>query len=84
MFAIISWPFYPSIVTDIPFQLVAKPHQFDVMVMPNLYGSIVGNIAAGLIGGAGVAAGANIGNDIAIYEPVRIICNVRPLRSHHG
>ena len=53
-------------------QLVAKPTQFDVMVMPNLYGNIVTNIGAGLVGGPGVAPGANIGHDIALFEPVRL------------
>jgi len=49
--------------------MVANPQQFDVMVMPNLYGNIVSNIGAGLIGGPGVAAGANIGHEIALFEP---------------
>jgi len=53
----------------LPYQLVGNPHQFDVMVMPNLYGNIVSNIGAGLIGGPGVAGGANIGHDIALFEP---------------
>jgi isocitrate dehydrogenase (NAD+) len=42
-------------------QLVAKPKQFDVMVMPNLYGAIVSNIGAALVGGPGVVPGCNIG-----------------------
>ena len=49
-------------------QLVAKPHQFDVMVMPNLYGNIVSNIGAALVGGPGVVPGANIGRDVALFE----------------
>ena len=49
-------------------QLVSKPQQFDVMVMPNLYGSIVSSIGAGLIGGAGVCAGASIGNDYLLFD----------------
>ncbi len=51
-------------------QLVLKPERFDVMVMPNLYGDIVSDLCAGLIGGLGVAQGANIGDDIAVFEPV--------------
>lgn len=51
-------------------QLVSKPQQFDVMVMPNLYGNITSNIGAGLIGGPGLVPGANIGRDYAIFEPV--------------
>ena len=42
-------------------QLVAKPQQFDVMVMPNLYGAIVSNIGAALVGGPGIVPGCNIG-----------------------
>ena len=51
-------------------QLVQKPEQFDVLVMPNLYGDIVSDLCAGLIGGLGVAQGANIGKDCAVFEPV--------------
>lgn len=51
--------------------MVSAPQQFDVMVMPNLYGNILGNIAAGLIGGAGVVAGMNIGKEYAVFEAVR-------------
>ena len=50
-------------------QLVAKPQQFDVMVMPNLYGSIISNIGAALVGGPGIVPGANIGRDYALFEP---------------
>lgn len=50
-------------------QLVAKPQQFDVMVMPNLYGSIVSNIGAGLVGGPGIVPGASIGREFALFEP---------------
>jgi len=42
-------------------QLVAKPQQFDVMVMPNLYGAIVSNIGAALVGGPGIVPGCNVG-----------------------
>ncbi|KAJ2477716.1 isocitrate dehydrogenase (NAD(+)) idh1 [Coemansia sp. RSA 2131] len=66
---------YPSIqyndmiVDNTAMQLVSKPQQFDVMVMPNLYGSIVSNIGAGLIGGPGIVPGANYGREFAIFEP---------------
>lgn len=67
--------FYPQIsfdsviVDNCCMQLVSNPYQFDVMVMPNLYGNIVGNVGAGLIGGAGLAPGENIGENVVIYEP---------------
>ena len=51
-------------------QLVSKPHQFDVMVMPNLYGNIVDNLAAGLVGGAGVVPGESYSDNVAIFEQV--------------
>ena len=51
-------------------QLVQNPNQFDVLVLPNLYGDIVSDLTAGLIGGLGVAQGANIGKDCAVFEPV--------------
>lgn len=51
-------------------QLVIRPEQFDVMVMPNLYGDIVSDVCAGLVGGLGVAPGANIGNTRAVFEAV--------------
>ena len=50
-------------------QLVARPSQFDVMVMPNLYGGILSNIGAGLVGGPGIVPGCNIGREIAVFEP---------------
>lgn len=50
--------------------LVINPANFDVMVLPNLYGDIVSDLCAGLVGGLGIAPGANIGKDIAIFEPV--------------
>ena len=49
-------------------QLVSNPQQFDVMVMPNLYGNIVSNIGAGLVGGAGVCPGKNVGRDFVLFE----------------
>ncbi len=50
-------------------ELVRKPHMFDVLVLPNLYGDIISDLCAGLVGSMGVAPGANIGDDIAIFEP---------------
>ena len=52
-------------------QMVSRPQQFDVMVLPNLYGNIISNIGAGLVGGPGVVSGANIGSEYAIFETVR-------------
>mmetsp|Transcript_3953 Transcript_3953/g.4823 ORF Transcript_3953/g.4823 Transcript_3953/m.4823 type:complete len:129 (+) Transcript_3953:760-1146(+) len=48
--------------------LATTPQTFDVMLLPNLYGSIIGSIIAGLVGGAGIAPGANIGRKYAIFE----------------
>ena len=67
---------YPQIaireilVDNLCMQLVQNPSQFDVLVLPNLYGDIVSDLCAGLIGGLGVAQGANIGSDCAVFEPV--------------
>ncbi len=58
------------IVDNCCMQLVSRPEQFDVMVLPNLYGDIVSDLCAGLIGGLGVAPGANIGENLAIFEAV--------------
>ena len=52
--------------------MVSNPQQFDVLVVPNLYGNIIGNVAAGLVGGAGVVPGKSIGSQFAIFEPVSI------------
>ena len=51
-------------------QLVQKPELYDVLVLPNLYGDIVSDLCAGLVGGLGVAPGANIGEKAAVFEPV--------------
>lgn len=51
-------------------QMVSRPEQFDVMVLPNLYGNIIANIATGLVGGAGVVAGVNVGEKYAVFELV--------------
>lgn len=62
---------YKEILVDnLCMQLVQAPEKFDVLVLPNLYGDIVSDLAAGLIGGLGVAQGANIGKDYAVFEPV--------------
>ncbi len=58
------------IVDNCCMQLVTKPHQFDVLVLPNLFGDIVSDLGAGLVGGLGIASGANIGKDCAIFEAV--------------
>jgi NAD-dependent isocitrate dehydrogenase len=58
------------IVDNCCMQLVSKPQQFDVLVLPNLFGDIVSDLCAGLVGGLGVASGANIGRDCAIFEAV--------------
>ena len=51
-------------------ELVMKPEKFDVLVLPNLYGDIVSDLCSGLVGGLGVAPGANIGDHAAVFEPV--------------
>ncbi|RMZ96227.1 isocitrate dehydrogenase [NAD] subunit mitochondrial isoform X2 [Brachionus plicatilis] len=48
--------------------MVSRPQQFDVMVLPNLYGNIVGNLAVGLVGGPGIVPGESYSNDIAVFE----------------
>lgn len=58
------------LVDNLCMQLVQNPSQFDVLVLPNLYGDIVSDLCAGLIGGLGVAQGANIGLNYAVFEPV--------------
>ena len=67
---------YPEIeydeylVDNMCMQLVQKPENFDVLLLPNLYGDIVSDLAAGLIGGLGVAPGANLGDRVAVFEAV--------------
>jgi len=58
------------IVDNMCMQLVQKPDLYDVLVMPNLYGDILSDLCAGLVGGLGVAPGANIGDGIAVFEPI--------------
>jgi len=62
--------FEDRIVDNMCMQLVQKPEQYDVLVCPNLYGDIVSDLTAGLVGGLGVAPGANIGHRLAVFEPV--------------
>jgi isocitrate dehydrogenase (NAD+) len=62
--------FEDRIVDNMCMQLVQKPELYDVLVCPNLYGDIVSDLAAGLVGGLGVAPGANIGEKAAVFEPV--------------
>jgi len=62
--------FRELLVDNCCMQLVQKPEQFDILLLPNLYGDIVSDLTAGLIGGLGVAQGVNIGENCRIYEPV--------------
>ena len=62
--------FKEILVDNLCMQLVQNPEQFDVLVLPNLYGDIVSDLCAGLVGGLGVAQGANIGLNAAVFEPV--------------
>jgi len=61
--------FEDRIVDNMCMQLVQKPDLYDVLVLPNLYGDIVSDLCCGLVGGLGVAPGANIGEEIAVFEP---------------
>ena len=63
-------PLKEILVDNCCMQLVQNPNQFDVLLLPNLYGDIVSDLCAGLIGGLGVAQGANIGKEYAVFEPV--------------
>jgi isocitrate dehydrogenase (NAD+) len=60
--------FEDRIVDNLSMQLVGRPEEYDVLVLPNLYGDIISDLCAGLIGGLGVAPGANIGDDAAVFE----------------
>jgi len=62
--------FQDLIVDNMCMQLALQPEAYDVLVLPNLYGDIVSDLCAGLIGGLGVIPGANIGDDLAVFEPV--------------
>lgn len=60
---------YDEVLVDaMCMQLVQRPENYDVMVMPNLYGDILSDLCAGLVGGLGVAPGANVGDDAAVFE----------------
>ena len=61
--------FNDMLVDAICMELVRKPQMFDVLVLPNLYGDIISDLCAGLCGGMGIAPGANIGDEAAIFEP---------------
>ncbi len=61
--------FEDRLVDNMTMQLVKNPRRFDVIVAPNLYGDILSDLCAGLVGGLGVAPGANIGDEIAVFEP---------------
>ncbi|MDD3087336.1 MAG: isocitrate/isopropylmalate dehydrogenase family protein [Candidatus Omnitrophica bacterium] len=62
--------FEEAIVDNMSMQLVQKPHNYDVLVLPNLYGDILSDLCAGLVGGLGIAPGANIGDGMAVFEAV--------------
>ncbi len=61
--------FEERIVDNMCMQLVQKPELYDVLVLPNLYGDVLSDLCAGLVGGLGVAPGANIGTEAALFEP---------------
>ncbi|GMO64726.1 MAG: hypothetical protein Nk1A_1390 [Endomicrobiia bacterium] len=58
------------LIDNMCMQLVQKPELYDVIVLPNLYGDILSDLCAGLVGGLGVAPGANLGKDVAVFEAV--------------
>ena len=60
--------FEDRIVDNMCMQLVQKPHQFDVVVAPNLYGDLLSDLCAGLVGGLGLAPGANLSDEMAVFE----------------
>jgi isocitrate dehydrogenase (NAD+) len=62
--------FNDRIVDNMCMQLVQRPQEYDVLVCPNLFGDIISDLCSGLVGGLGVAPGANIGHEIAVFEPV--------------
>jgi isocitrate dehydrogenase (NAD+) len=62
--------FNDRIVDNMCMQLMQKPEMYDVLVMPNLYGDIVSDLVAGMVGGLGVAPGGNIGKEAAVFEPI--------------
>jgi isocitrate dehydrogenase (NAD+) len=62
--------FNDRIVDNMCMQLVQRPQEYDVLVCPNLFGDILSDLCSGLVGGLGVAPGANIGEELAVFEPV--------------
>lgn len=62
--------FNDRIVDNMAMQLVQRPREYDVLVCPNLFGDIISDLCSGLVGGLGVAPGANYGHEIAVFEPV--------------
>jgi len=60
--------FEDRIVDNLCMQLVKRPQQFDLLVLPNLYGDLISDLCAGLVGGLGLAPGANLGDEIAVFE----------------
>ena len=63
-----EFEFEERIIDNLCNQLISRPEEYDVIVLPNLYGDIVSDIGAGMVGGLGMAPGANIGDDIAVFE----------------
>jgi isocitrate dehydrogenase (NAD+) len=64
-----SIEFQDALIDNLCMQLVRRPQEYDVIVAPNLYGDIISDLCAGLVGGLGLAPGANIGEGIALFEP---------------
>jgi isocitrate dehydrogenase (NAD+) len=62
--------FNDRIVDNVCMQLVQRPEEYDVLVLPNLYGDIVSDLVTGLVGGLGISPGANIGDGVACFEPI--------------
>lgn len=62
--------FEERIVDNMTMQLVQRPQEYDILVLPNLYGDIISDLCAGLVGGLGLVPGANIGEEIAVFEPI--------------
>jgi len=61
--------FQEALIDNLCMQLVRRPQEYDVIVAPNLYGDIISDLCAGLVGGLGLAPGANIGDEMALFEP---------------
>jgi isocitrate dehydrogenase (NAD+) len=62
--------FNDRIIDNMAMQLVQRPHEYEVLVCPNLFGDVLSDLCSGLVGGLGVAPGANYGQDLAVFEPV--------------